>query len=88
MTTRSITKQRTDALLAAAQERAPRIEWSTITTSGPAILGALPGGKGSVLVCQYSPNAYTLRHNGRMVRSDLTSIEDVCAFINSLGDES
>ena len=34
MTTRSITKQRTDALLAAAQERAPRIEWSTITTSG------------------------------------------------------
>jgi hypothetical protein len=48
-------------------------------------LGALPGGKGSVLVCQYSPNAYTLRHNGRMVRSDLTSIEDVCAFIDSLG---
>ena len=27
MATRSITKQRTDALLAAAQERAPHIEW-------------------------------------------------------------
>jgi len=34
MATRSITKQRTDALLAAAQERAPQIEWSTITTRG------------------------------------------------------
>jgi hypothetical protein len=34
MATRSITKQRTDALLAAAQERAPHIEWSTITTRG------------------------------------------------------
>jgi len=82
------TKQRTNALLAAAKERAPHIEWSTITAGGAAIIGALPGGKGSVLVFQYSPNGYTLRHNGRMVRSDLTSIEDVCDAIASLGDES
>jgi hypothetical protein len=82
------TKQRTAALLAAAKERMPQIEWSTITAGGAAIIGALPGGKGSVLVFQYSPNGYTLRHNGRMVRSDLTSIEDVCAAISSLEDES
>jgi hypothetical protein len=39
-------------------------------------------------VCQYSANSYTVRHNGRMVRSDLTSIEDVCAAIDSLADKS
>jgi hypothetical protein len=82
------TKQRTDALLAEVQERTPHIEWSTITASGPAIIGALPDGKGSVVVFQYSPNGYTLRHNRHMVRSDLTSIEDVCDAIASLGDES
>jgi len=38
------TKQRTDALLAEVQERTPHIEWSTITASGPAIIGALPEG--------------------------------------------
>ena len=44
-------------------------------------------GEGSVLVFQYSPNAYTLRHNGRMVRSDLTSIEDICDAIASLANK-
>ena len=39
------TKQRTDALLAAAQERAPHIEWSVITTSGPAILALCPAAR-------------------------------------------
>jgi hypothetical protein len=86
MTTKTIIKQRTDALLAASQERAPHIEWSTVTAGGPAIIGALPDGKGSVLVLQYGPSAYTLRHNGRMVRSDLTNINDVCACIDSLGE--
>ena len=77
-----------DALLSGAQERAPHIEWGIMPVSGPAIIGALPERRGSVLVCQYSANSYTLRHNGRMVHSDLTSIEDVCAAIDSLADKS
>ena len=81
------TKQRTDALLAAAQERAPHIEWSTITAGGADIIGSLPGGKGSVLVFQYSPHAYTLRHNGQIVRSGLTSIDDICDAIASLANK-
>jgi hypothetical protein len=87
-TAKTITKQWTEALLAAVKERAPHIEWSTITAGGAAIIGALPHGEGSVLVFQYSPNAYTLRHNGRMVRSDLTSIEDICDAIASLANKS
>jgi hypothetical protein len=38
-------------------------------------------------VFQYSPHAYTLRHNARMVRSDLTSIEDICDAIASLANK-
>ena len=72
-----------NALLSAAKKKAPHIDWSRMPVSGPAIIGALPG-RGSVLVCQYSANSYTLRHNGRMVRSDLTSIKDVCAAIDSI----
>ena len=34
------------------------------------------------------PQRLHVRHNGRMVRSDLTSFEDVCDAIASLGDES
>jgi hypothetical protein len=64
----TLTKQRTGALLAAARERAPHIDWSFFTTHGPAIIGTLPNGKGSVLVMQYGPTSYTLRHNTRMVR--------------------
>ena len=87
MTTKTITKQRTEALLAAVKERAPHIEWSTITAGGAAIIGALPDGAGSVLVFQYSPHAYTLRHNGQIVRSDLTSIEDICDGVASLANK-
>ena len=72
-----------DALLSAAKKKAPHIDWSLMPVSGPAIIGELPG-RGSVLVCQYSPNSYTVRHNGRMVRSDLTSIKGVCAAIDSI----
>jgi hypothetical protein len=82
----TLTKQRTGALLAAAQERTPHIDWRVFTTHGPAIIGALPNGKGSVLVMQYDPNSYTLRHNTRMVRRGLAGIEDVCDAIASLGD--
>ena len=84
MTTKTITKQWTEALLTAVKERAPHIEWSTITAGGAAIIGALPDGEGSVLVFQYSPHAYTLRHNGQIVRSGLTSIDDICDAIASL----
>jgi hypothetical protein len=82
------TKQRTAALLAAAKERAPHIDWIFFTTHGPAIIGTLPNGKGSVLVMQYGITSYTLRHNTRMVRRGLASIEEVCDAIASLGDES
>ena len=60
----SLTKQRTESLLAAAQERAPHIDWGVFATHGPAIIGALPNGRGSVLVMQYGPSSYTLRHKG------------------------
>ena len=70
--------------MTAVKERAPHIEWSTITAGGAAIIGALPDGEGSVLVFQYSPHAYTLRHNGQIVRSGLTSIDDICDAIASL----
>ena len=84
----SLTKQRTESRLAAAQERAPHIDWGVFATHGPAIIGALPNGRGSVLVMQYGPSSYTLRHNTRMVRRGLAGIEDVCDAVASLGDES
>jgi hypothetical protein len=80
---KTISRQWTEALLTSVKERAPHIEWSS-TAGGAAIIGALPDGEGSVLVFQYSPRAYTLRHNGQIVRSDLTSIEDICDAIASL----
>ena len=73
--------------MTAVKERAPHIEWSTITAGGAAIIGALPDGEGSVLVFQYSPHAYTLRHNGQIVGSDLTSIEDICDALASLANK-
>jgi hypothetical protein len=63
------------------------VEWSTITEGGAAIIGALPDGEGSVLVFQYSPHAYTLRHNGQIVRRDLSSIEEICDAIASLANK-
>jgi hypothetical protein len=87
MTTKTSTKQGTEALLAAVKERAPHIEWRTITAGGAAIIGALPHGEGSVLVFQYSPTAYTLRHNGQIVRSGLASIEDICDAVASLANK-
>jgi hypothetical protein len=41
MTTKKITKQWTEALLAAVKERGPHIDWSTITAGGAAIIGAV-----------------------------------------------
>ena len=54
----SLTKQRTESLLAAAQERAPHIDWGVFATHGPAIIGVLPNGRGSVLVMQYGPSSH------------------------------